>query len=71
MAIDFKEASDVLLRYLRVKTRPLSIKFIQSSSEIPGGVLRPSAAGAKMALCQVNTIVSQWMSLRWRRQLNR
>ncbi len=60
MAIDFKEASDVLLRYLKVKTHPLSIKFIQNSSEIPEGVLRPGAAGTKMALCQVNTIARKW-----------
>jgi uncharacterized protein (DUF169 family) len=58
--INWKEASDILLRYLRVKTHPLSIKFIKSSSEIPEGVMRPGKMGVKMALCQINTIARRW-----------
>ena len=57
---NWKEASDILLRYLRVKTQPLSIKFIKSSTEIPEGVMRPSKMGIKMALCQINTIARRW-----------
>jgi uncharacterized protein (DUF169 family) len=58
--INWKEASDILLRYLRVKTYPLSIKFIKSSSEIPEGIMRPGTMGVKMALCQINTIARRW-----------
>ncbi len=57
---NFKEASEILLRYLRVQTYPLSIKFIQSSTEIPEGIMRPSIAGIKMPLCQANTIARKW-----------
>jgi len=57
---NWKEASDILLRYLRVKTHPLSIKFIKSSTEIPEGVMRPGKMGIKMALCQINTIARRW-----------
>ena len=57
---NWKEASDILLRYLRVKTQPLAIKFIKSSTEIPEGVMRPSKMGIKMALCQINTIARRW-----------
>lgn len=58
--INFSEANDILLRYLRVKTHPLSIKFINSSSEIPEGVMRPGIFKVKMALCQINTISRRW-----------
>jgi uncharacterized protein (DUF169 family) len=57
---NWKEASDILLRYLRVKTHPLSIKFIKSITEIPNGIMRPSTVGVKMALCQINTIARRW-----------
>lgn len=57
---NWKEASDILLRYLRVKTHPLSIKFIKSGTEIPDDVMRPSKMGIKMALCQINTIARRW-----------
>jgi uncharacterized protein (DUF169 family) len=58
--INWREASDILLRYLRVETHPLSIKFIKSSAEIPNGIMRPSTVKAKMALCQINTIARRW-----------
>jgi uncharacterized protein (DUF169 family) len=58
--MNWKEASDILLRYLRVETHPLSIKFIKRGTEIPEGVMRPSKMGIKMALCQINTIARRW-----------
>jgi len=58
--IDFNQANDILLKYLRVKTQPLSVKFINNVSEIPEGVMRPSTFKAKMALCQINTIARKW-----------
>ena len=58
--VDFKDANDILLRYLRVKTYPLSIKFIKNSTEIPEGIMRPGNFKVKMALCQINTIARRW-----------
>lgn len=58
--INFNEANDILLRYLRVKTHPLSLKYINSSAEIPEGIMRPSTFKVKMALCQINTIARRW-----------
>jgi uncharacterized protein (DUF169 family) len=58
--IDFKDSNDVLLRYLRVKTHPLSLKYINSSAEIPEGIMRPSTFKVKMAPCQINTIARRW-----------
>jgi uncharacterized protein (DUF169 family) len=57
---NWKEASDILLRYLRAQTHPLSIKFLKSSTKIPDGIMRPSTVGVKMALCQINTIARRW-----------
>ena len=57
---NFTEANDILLKYLRVKTHPLSIKFIHSSAEIPEGIMRPGIFKVKMALCQINTIARRW-----------
>lgn len=57
---NLKEASDTLLRYLRVQTQPLSIKFVQSSKEIPEGFMKPSNMGIKMPFCQINTIARRW-----------
>jgi uncharacterized protein (DUF169 family) len=58
--INFSEANDILLKYLRVKTHPLSLKYINSSAEIPEGIMRPGTFKVKMALCQVNTIARRW-----------
>jgi len=58
--LDFKEANNILLKYLRVKTQPLSIKFIKDAADIPEGVMRPSTFKSKMALCQMNTIARRW-----------
>jgi uncharacterized protein (DUF169 family) len=60
MAMDYKDAFDQFVRYLRVESRPLSIKFLQGSAEIPQGVMRPSTFNVKMAPCQVNTIARKW-----------
>ncbi len=57
---NFNEANDILLKYLRVKTQPLSMKFIKNAGEIPEGVMRPSIFKSKMALCQINTIARKW-----------
>jgi uncharacterized protein (DUF169 family) len=58
--MNFNEANDILLKYLRVKTHPLSVKYINSSAEIPEGIMRPGTMGVKMALCQINTIARRW-----------
>ena len=58
--INLKEASNTLLRYLRVQTHPLSIKFVQGSKEIPEGFMKPSTLGIKMPFCQINTIARRW-----------
>jgi uncharacterized protein (DUF169 family) len=58
--LNFNEANDVLLKYLRVKTHALSIKFIKDSTQIPQGIMRPSTFKIKMALCQINTIARRW-----------
>ncbi len=58
--VNFNEANDILLKYMRVETRPLSIKFIKNVTEIPQGIMRPSMFKTKMALCQINTIARRW-----------
>jgi uncharacterized protein (DUF169 family) len=58
--INFSEANEILLRYLRVKTQPLFIKFVSGNSEIPPDIMRPSTFKVKMALCQINTIARRW-----------
>lgn len=56
----FKNAADTILRYLRVHTHPLAVKYFASAKEFPSDVRRPSMLGVKMAFCQINTIARKW-----------
>jgi uncharacterized protein (DUF169 family) len=60
MSANFDEATDTLLRYVRVQTSPLAVKHVDSAREFPSNFERPSKMGLKMKLCQVATIVRKW-----------
>jgi len=45
---------------LHLATYPIAIKYIQSPAEIPAKIMRPSASGKKLALCQAFTLARRW-----------
>jgi uncharacterized protein (DUF169 family) len=53
---NFKEAADTFLRYLKISTFPLAVKYVNSAKEFPDRAKRPSMLGMKMPFCQINTI---------------
>jgi len=48
----YKEASETILKFLRVDTYPLAIQFVRSEEEFPDQARRVGAFGIKMAICQ-------------------
>jgi len=58
--INLKEASNILLQYLKVQSHPLAIKYMQGGQEVPQGFMRPGDLGIKAPFCQINTIVRKW-----------
>jgi uncharacterized protein (DUF169 family) len=57
---DYKKAGDDLYHKLHLPTFPVAIKYIKDISEIPEGVIRPSAQGQKWSLCQAITSARRW-----------
>ena len=57
---NFKEAADTILRYLKISTFPLAVKYVNSAKEFPDRAKRPSMLGMKMPFCQINTIARKW-----------
>jgi len=57
---DYKKAGQELYHRLHLSTYPVAIKYIKDVSEIPQGVLRPSANGQKWSLCQAFTYARRW-----------
>lgn len=57
---EYRKAGTDLYNRLHLSTYPIAIKYIQDISEVPEGVMQPSAFGQKMALCQAFTQTRRW-----------
>ncbi len=57
---DYRKAGQELYHKLHLSTYPIGIAYIKDVKEIPEGVMRPSALGKKMALCQAFTQARRW-----------
>jgi uncharacterized protein (DUF169 family) len=57
---DLTEASYTILRFLRVDTHPLAIKFVSSEEEFPSEANKISAFGIKIAICQATSIARRF-----------
>jgi len=57
---DYRKAGQELYHKLHLSSYPVAIKYIKDVSEIPEGVVRPSANGQKWSLCQAFTYARRW-----------
>lgn len=57
---EFRRAGEELYHRLHLASHPIAVTYIQSEAEIPQGVLRPSQAGKKLAICQAFTLSRRW-----------
>lgn len=57
---DLIEANHTILRFLRVDTHPLAIKFVSSEEEFPSEANRIGAFGIKIATCQATSIARKF-----------
>jgi len=57
---DYKKAGQELYHKLHLSSYPIAIKYIKDVSEIPEGIVRPSANGQKWSLCQAFTYARRW-----------
>jgi len=48
----YREASEIILKFLRVDTYPLAVQFVRNEEEFPDQARRVGAFGIKMAICQ-------------------
>ena len=57
---DYSKAGQELYHKLHLATYPIAIKYIKVLSEIPEGIMRPSARGQKWSLCQAFAYTRRW-----------
>lgn len=60
MSIDFKEARDILLSYLRTDTYPLAAKFIEKEEDFPAKARKIGDMLRGIATCQATSIARKW-----------
>jgi len=57
---DCRKAGQELFDRLHLDTYPVAIKYVKDPSEFEPGVMRPSANGQKLSLCQAITYARRW-----------
>ncbi len=56
----YRKSGQELFDRLHLATYPVAIKYVREESEFASGVMRPSANGQQMSLCQAFTYSRRW-----------
>lgn len=57
---DLNEANDIIMKYLRLDTHPLAVKFVSSDGVFPDRARKIGDLGIKIALCQATSIARRF-----------
>lgn len=57
---DLNEANDIIMKYLRLDTHPLAVKFVSSDGGFPDRARKIGDLGIKIALCQATSIARRF-----------